>query len=302
MPGAADHPAEQVRALLARAFALRWRGRVAEQPAILARAEAIARALGDQLVLAKVLTGCAAMWSVSGQWGEAEPIAEEALRCAAAAGDEWQVAEAWAAKANAAADLTELRERVDRAASLLQDAGNLVRLGALFCDATYGALAMGADRDAIELADRAAPLVRDLDNPGTWMILRGNTGLAALMTGDTDTARDAFHEELEICRKLVALPIASEGLLGLAAVAVIDGNLRRAARLRGAAAAHGYGQRQDAVEARLDEAFFKTAGMRYGADAWDTAVREGARLTFENAIAYALGEQRAEPAPAAIST
>ena len=68
----------------------------------------------------------------------------------------------------------------------------MVRLGQLFCNAAYGALVMGGDRDAREFADRAAPIVRDLDNPGTWMVLCGNTGLAALLTGDTDAARDCL--------------------------------------------------------------------------------------------------------------
>ena len=83
------------------------------------------------------------------------------------------------------------------------------------------------------------------------MILRGDIGLAALLTGDTDAARDAFREELELCRHSA---LASEGLLGLAAVAVVDGDgdLSHAARLRGAAAAHGYGQQQDDIEARLE--------------------------------------------------
>ena len=149
------------------------------------------------------------------------------------------------------------------------------RLGQLFGNAAYDALTMGGDRDAREFADRAAPIVRDLDNPGTLMVLCGNTGLAALLTGDTEAARDAFREELELCRQLIALPIASEGLLGLAAVAVVDGDLSQAARLRGAAAAHGYGQQQDDVEVRLEAVFFATARTRHGADAWDTLVREG---------------------------
>jgi hypothetical protein len=59
-----------------------------------------------------------------------------------------------------------VRERVDRAALLLEDVGNMVRLGELFSDAAYDALVMGFDRDAREFADRAAPIVRDLENPG----------------------------------------------------------------------------------------------------------------------------------------
>jgi hypothetical protein len=106
----------------------------------------------------------------------------------------------------------------------------------------------------------------------------------------------------ELCRQLVTLPIASEGLLGLAGVAVVGGDLSHAARLRGAAAAHGYGQQQDAVEARLEAAYFATARTRHGADAWDAAVREGAQLSFEDAIAYALDQQRAPSAHAAPTT
>jgi hypothetical protein len=132
--------------------------------------------------------------------------------------------------------------------------------------------------------------VRELDTPVVWMILRGNTGLVALLTGDTDTARVAFREELKLCRQHVALPIASEGLLGLAAVAVAHGKLRHAAQLRGAAAAHGYGQQQTDVEARLEAAFFTAARTRHRADAWDAAAREGAALSLEDAIAYALEE------------
>ena len=295
LAGAENHPAERARALVAKAVALRWRGRVAEQPAVLAEAQAVARAAGDPRLLANVLSVCSATWAIAGRSGAADGVADEALRCATAARDEWEIARAWAAKASAASELPGLRERVDQAASLLEDVGNVVRLGQLFCDAAYGALTMGGDREARELCERAAPIVRDLDNPGPWMILRGNTALAALLTGDTDAARDAFREELEICRELVALPIASEGLLGLAAVAVVHGDLNRAARLRGAAAAHGYGQQQDAIEARLDAAFFAAARRRHGADAWDAAARQGAQLTFDNAIAYALREPRAQP-------
>ena len=134
------------------------------------------------------------------------------------------------------------------------------------------------------------------------MILRGNIGLAALLTGDTTAARDAFREELELCRELVALPIAAEGLLGLAAVAVVHGDLSHAARLRGAAATHRHGVQQDAVEARLEAVFFASARTRHGADAWDTDVRQGAQLSFDAAIAYALDQRRAPSAHAPSTT
>jgi predicted ATPase/DNA-binding SARP family transcriptional activator len=296
MPGAENYPAERIRALLAKPFiTLRWHGRVAEGPAILAEAQAIARPFGDPLLLAKVLMACSVWWSMAGRQDAADTAAEEALLWATAANDEWQIADAWRCKARAARNLPELRDRVDRAATLLEAVGNVVRLGQLFGDAAYSALVMGGDRDAREFADRAAPIVRDAGNPGIWMFrsVSGITGLAALVMGDTDAARNAFREELELCRQLIALPIASEALLGLAAVAVVNGDLSHAARLQGAAVAHGYGQQQDAVPARLDRVFLTPARRRHGADAWDTAVREGGQLSFEDAIAFALDQPRA---------
>jgi hypothetical protein len=92
-----------------------------------------------------------------------------------------------------------------------------------------------------------------------WMILHGNLGLAALLTGDTDAARDAFREELTLCRELVVRPIASEGLLGFAALGAVHGDDHRAARLVGAAAAHTYDQLQEPVDVRLDALFLEVA-------------------------------------------
>ena len=58
-------------------------------------------------------------------------------------------------------------------------------------------------------------------------------------------------------------------------------------------------QHQDDVEARLDLAFLAPARKRHGTRAWDTAVREEAQSSFEDAIAYALDQQRAPSAHAA---
>jgi len=111
-----------------------------------------------------------------------------------------------------------------------------------------------------------------------------------LLTGETSTASHAFREELTLCRETVVRPVVFEGLRGLASVAVVDGDDKRAATLVGAADAHRYDMAEDPVEARLDGAFFDFARTRYGTDAWNAAAREGGTLSFEGAIAYALQE------------
>ena len=195
-----------------------------------------------------------------------------------------------AGRRSPASSIADLRERVDRAASLLSDVGNVHQLANLLTRAAYAALCLGSERDAADFAARATPIARALDNRFERMINSGNVGLAALLTGETDTASHAFREELTLCREMVVRPVVFEGLRGLAAVAVVHGDDKRAATLVGAADAHRYDQPEDPVEARLDETFFEPARTRCGTDAWDAAAREGSALSFEDAIAYALEE------------
>jgi predicted ATPase/class 3 adenylate cyclase len=288
LPGADAHTGLRIRALLNRTWCLFALGRRAEQPAAVAQAEALARALDDPAILSQALQTRADYESGRGRLDVAAAIADEALRWASAAGDEWEIACASRAVARAASTATGLSARVDRAAALLNEVGNLFDLGYLLTSAAYVALRDGRDRDARDFVERAIPVVRELEHPFMWMNLQGNLGLAALMTGDTDTARDAFREALVLSRQLVVPLIASEALLGLAALDAMRGDARRAARLVGAATAHRRDQSQDLVNARLDAAFLEDARARCGADTWDAGMSEGATLSLEDAIAYAL--------------
>jgi predicted ATPase/DNA-binding SARP family transcriptional activator len=296
LPGADAHPVLRVRALCIKSLGLWPLGRVAERPAVMAEAEAVAKALAEPLILSQVLQTRAIHEASEGRFERAEPLADEALRWASVAEDEWAIAMAAFSSAMAARSAAELRERVDRAASLLEGVGNVYQLAFVFAAAAYGALCYGSDHDASHFVRRAIPITRELDNPYLWMLLRGNVGLAALLTGDTDAAAEAFRDELALCRELVAVPFASEGLYGLAAVAAVRDDVDRAARLAGAAAAHRYGYAEDAVDARLRANFFEPARKRSPDDAWDAAVREGGALSFKDAIAYSLDEPRS-PSP-----
>ena len=293
LPGADAHPALRVRALRTKALCLWQMGRGAEQPAVAAELEAIARRLGDPVTLSRALLLRVDLELNADRLDVAAAVADEALGWATAAGDEWEIAEASRGKAIAASSIAELRERVDTAAELLTDVGNVRQLANLLTSAAYAALCLGSERDATDLAARAAPITRALDSLFVRMINSGNLGLAALLTGETDTASQAFREELTLCRETVVRPVVFEGLRGLAAVAVVHGDTERAATLVGAAATHRYDQNQDPVNARLDETFFEPARTRCGTDTWNAAAREGSVLSFEDAIAYALEEPRA---------
>jgi hypothetical protein len=263
-------------------------GRPDEQPEVLAEAEGIARVSDVEPLLWQVLELRAVReWTV-GDRALARTLADEAFHWASAAGDDWAIAVTASTQA-LVAGIGERRQCVERAATLLTRTGNIYRLATMLSDVAYNALCDGHDSDAQEHIERAIPLTRGLESPLRWMALQGNHGMVALFTGAIDEAEAAFREELELARRLVVLPITVEPLLGLAAVAVARGRLSRAARLFGAAGAHRFGLREDAVNARLDAAFFEPARRRAGA-AWESAVHDGAALQLAAAISYALEE------------
>ena len=97
-----------------------------------------------------------------------------------------------------------------------------------------------------------------------------------------------------LCRELVVLPFAQEGLQGSGPIAAAhDNDSDRAARLAGAVTEDRYGLPEDAVDARIEATFIEPTRIRIGTDAWGEAFQEGAALSFEEAIAYVLDETRA---------
>ena len=146
----------------------------------------------------------------------------------------------------------------------------------------------GSHDDATDFLARAVALTRELDDPFHWMLVQVRWGLAALFRDDIAGAAAAFHEQLDVARELVVLPVVFEGLRGLAAVAARHGDFDRAARLYGAAEAHRYEEPEHPIDARLHDTFFAPALARDGTEAWDTAERAGAALGLRDAIAYAL--------------
>jgi predicted ATPase/class 3 adenylate cyclase len=293
LPGADAHLVLRARALCFKGWSMWPLGRGGEQPAVLAESEAAARRAGDPVVLSRVLELRSDRATTAGQMDRAEAYAAEALEHATRAGDEWAIATAWSRKAVASATIAELRERTERAAAALAAAGNVRSLADVLSAVSYAAMCMGSDEDAKAFVARAVPIARELGGGYVAMMLAGNGGLAALFTGDVAAARDAFREELTLCRRLVVQPFAREALMGLAAVAAVEGEDDRAARLHGAAEAFRYDDPVDEVQERLATVFFAPARERHGPEAWDAAAGEGNALSFADAVAYGLEEEGA---------
>ena len=170
LPGADAHPALRVRALSHQGDGLWPLGRGAEQSAILAEAEAIARELGDP---ADPVAGAPAAASTSeaalGRLDVADRARRRGASLGARGGRRMGDRDGVLAQGDGGAHrIAELRERVDRAASLLSEAGNVFELASLLGSAAYRRCAEGSDRDAKEFTRLARlPIARELDDPFT---------------------------------------------------------------------------------------------------------------------------------------
>jgi predicted ATPase len=288
--------ATRARALCKVCWALLAVGRAGEIAARLEDADEISRTLADPAIRAEVLYNHAALMGLDDRPDLAWPLAEEAVACADATGDSWLIAMTAWARVLASETPEQVRDSVKHAAPLLQRVGNIYHLACLFANATTWSACQGCDDDAAEYLRRAVPLVRELDDPSLWMLLRGDAGLLALAAGERDAARDAFCDALGLSHDLVHLPALGDALTGLAAVAAVDEDVPRAARLAGAAAAHGVPD--DSFAARLERTFLEPARARCTAAEWRTAAAEGAGLSLDQAIHYA--RQRPSSRPPAL--
>jgi predicted ATPase len=207
-PDAEDYPELRAHALLASVPCLWPLGRRSEQPAAIDEATAIANELGDPALIARVFRWRSRREGNDGHLDLANALANDALRWAAMAGDDWEIALAASAKAMAARTLPELRALIAQATAQLSAVGNITELASLLGSAAYNALWQGGDRDAKELLERAEELLLTVGDPAMLMIARGNLGLAAVFSGDARTARRAFREELELCHTLAFRPVA----------------------------------------------------------------------------------------------
>jgi hypothetical protein len=203
--------------------------------------------------------------ALSGRFDAAEALADEALRLAMTAGDEWEIAMSAFAKALAASNIVALRERVERAQSLLAEVGNVYHLANHLASTAYGALGWGEDRDAKQLIERAVVIARELDDPSIWLTVHGNSGSSRCSPATPAPPVERSARSLGFAASSSLARFASERLRGLAAVAAASGEEDRAAQLVGASDAQRYGQDFEAVEARLDAAFFDAAAPGWAA-------------------------------------
>jgi DNA-binding CsgD family transcriptional regulator/tetratricopeptide (TPR) repeat protein len=140
------------------------------------------------------------------------------------------------------------------------------------------------------LNEEAAALYRERGYKGGLEYALDNLGWAALLQGDPERARSYYRESLMLCKELGNKIVASESL---GCISVDEGATERVTRLFGSAEAlreavgFEHGPERDAwsepylaARSRMDEA------------AWAQAWAEGRAMSMEQAIEYALSEEK----------
>ncbi len=178
---------------------------------------------------------------------------------------------------------------LEQATNLLEPLGNYRAIARSHSGAAYVALTEERVAEARDYLATALEAATHINDPWLMMLICGNVGLTNLLSGDYNGATDAFDRQLALCREQSFHGYASEGMVGLAAVAAAERRDEFAAQLYGVAQAWGFPETEldNRIDERLERAFFNGARERCGMNVWRHAQTQGAALSFEQAITYA---------------
>jgi predicted ATPase/DNA-binding SARP family transcriptional activator/DNA-binding CsgD family transcriptional regulator len=249
---------------------------------------------------AKALNGAGSLATFQEEYGAAKALIEEALAISRELGDKEAIASSLANLCGVAMlgqrddiPVTDLLEEAFRLRPTLEDrrtAGNLYILEGRV------ALARGDLARSVELGEDGLSLYREAgDDYGMVMCLL-HVGFVTLKWGEYDRTTSVLQEGLRLSGKLDHKTFIQYCLTGLAGVAASRGWPARAARLWGAeeSMSEAFGGRivregraTIDYEGRLAEARSQLDGS-----AWAAAWTEGRTMTPEQAIEYALSEEK----------
>jgi predicted ATPase/class 3 adenylate cyclase len=265
---------------------------------------AIARASGDDHLVAELLFTQVSLLYRAGQTAAALPVIETGLGLARHLGDPHLTARllnARSAATGAEGDHEGAARDAAESLALFRQIGDprgvSIQLGNLgYIEIGTGQLASARThltdslRIACELQDRMGQVINTY-----------NLGLAEYLSGSTAAAASLFAESLELARRLFMKAEIGHALLGLAMTRSGPAAAGRSARLHGAAdaALDALGQPPESLGTQLRDADRERLRAAMGANAFEAGYAAGQAMTTEDAIALALGADRpAEEPPA----
>ena len=147
---------------------------------------------------------------------------------------------------------------------------------------------------ATALYEESLALVRALGDQNSIAMTLGNLGLVAFVQGDYERALAIQHEALTLGRRLTNKPWLARAIEHFALIAAATNEPNRAARLFGAAASlrAEFGAALPPNDREFNARYIAEATAQLGDNAFSAAWGDGELMSPDEAIAYALGEER----------
>jgi predicted ATPase/DNA-binding SARP family transcriptional activator len=255
---------------------------------------ALARAAGDEHLVADLLHGQAWILLRQGQPGAALPVIESGLGLARRLGEPHLTGRLLAARSYttyvAGDDAGAARDAAE-SLRLFRQAGGRLQVGQMLGNLGYIELAAG-DQDAARghLAE-ALDIARALNNRDGIRYGTFNLGLAEYLGGSPGTAEALFAESLDLAQRMGTKRQTAYALLGLALAGDDGADPVRSARLHGAAdqALADLGDTIEPLEGRVADLDRQRLREAIGAEAFDAEYAAGRTLTSEESLVLALG-------------
>ena len=234
---------------------------------------------------------------VQGHHARAKELLEESLRLSRDVDDKFGIADSLlmlGSTLSSLGDRKRERQLHEEGIALSRELGYVRTLGRLLFSVGYVLLLEGDYERGTALNEEAAALYSERGYKGGLEFVLDNLGWAALLQGDPKRARTHYRESLMLCKELGDKWTASESLVGLACVAGVRGEAERAAKLFGVAEAlrEAVGYQPTTEEDALREPYLAAARARLGEATWAEAQAEGRAMSMEQAIEYALSEEK----------
>ena len=234
---------------------------------------------------------------MQGRRERAKELLEESLRLSREADDKLGIAYFLLELGSTLSEMGDL----ERAKELWEEGIALTRglsytpvLARLLLSVGYQSLLEGDYERGAALNEEAAALLRARAYKGDLQYPLDNLGWAALLQGDHERAKTSCEESLVLCRELGDKIVASESPEGLACISAAEGATKGSVWLFGAAEAlrEAAGFQHIPDEDAWREPYLAAARSRLDETPWKEAWAEGRAMSMEQAIEYALSEEK----------
>jgi tetratricopeptide (TPR) repeat protein len=248
---------------------------------------------GDRASAAHFRVVLARLEREQGRYGRARTLLEESLTVFEGMADPGGTAEALVGLGDVARDRADIEETIafsERSLAASRRLGDALRIGFALHNLAVAAWQQGDHARAERLLVEAL----ESDRLPHWTIgVLITRGFVALDQAEYARAEQALGESLRLLREGHGVNRAAAGLEGMAAVAVGQGRMERAARLFGAAGTlrRRIGTPITPLHRAVYDRYLGAARAAIGQEQLEKLWDEGGTMMLEEAMAYALGEQ-----------